>query len=107
MGMRVNLTLLALAHLSMMSRDASWIGFFMYPTLISFSWAAAGAAAPSEMPIASARAAALSSSTRPLTLSRIDMGVLFSREARRESLRARQGRRHETQNVHRSRFKGH
>src|SRR2546421_3059309 len=77
MGMRVNLTLLALAHLSMMSRDASWIGFFMYPTLISFSWAAAGAAAPSEMPIASARAAALSSSTRPLTLSRIDMGVLL------------------------------
>src|SRR5436190_14433595 len=78
MGMRVSLTLLALAHLSMMSRDASWIGFFMYPTLISFSWAAAGAAAPSEMPIAIAiAAAALSSSTRPLTLSRIDMGVLL------------------------------
>ena len=75
--MRVSLTLLALAHLSMMSRDASWIGFFMYPTLISFSWAAAGAAAPSETPIASAIAAADLSSTRPLTRSRIDMGVLL------------------------------
>src|SRR5262249_37984156 len=48
MGMRVSLTLLALAHFSMMSRDASWIGFFMYPTLISRSWALLGVRVPSD-----------------------------------------------------------
>src|SRR5262249_38041196 len=66
MGMRVSLTLLALAHGSMMSSDASWIGFFMYPTLISRSWARlavnAGAiiaaAAAARTPIAKARGAA-------------------------------------------------
>src|SRR5262245_54670295 len=57
MGIRVSLTLLALAHASMMSREASWIGFFMYPTLISRSWAWVGVRAASDTP-AVTRAAA-------------------------------------------------
>ena len=82
--MRVSLTLLALAHFSMMSREASWIGFFMYPTLISFSWAEAGAAAPAATPTASAIAAADLSSVRPLTRSRSGMGFLLIVARRRD-----------------------
>src|SRR6478672_12393204 len=70
MGMRVSLTLLALAHFSMMSREASWIGFFMYPTLISFSWAEEGAVAT---PRASTMAVTAPARVRAPTRSRIDI----------------------------------
>src|SRR5262249_41952839 len=38
-GTRVSLTPCAFAHVSMMSSEASWMGFFMYPTLSSRSCA--------------------------------------------------------------------
>src|SRR5258705_10941202 len=65
MGTRVSLTLLALAHLSIMSREASWIGFLMYPTLISRSWAKLGLLAASTAPAATAMATAPFSNMRP------------------------------------------
>src|ERR1700730_16830673 len=40
-GTRVSFTPWSFAHFSIMSSEASWIGFFMYPTLISRSCAAA------------------------------------------------------------------
>src|SRR5690349_9697888 len=65
MGTRVSLTLLAFAHFSIMSREASWIGFFMYPTLSSRSWARLGLPAASMAPAATAIATTPFSNLRP------------------------------------------